>query len=229
MSLWNSVSDGFGRRYKLLQKTAQRFTIYLSMRTVLFCLSLTTVLIASGCQPAAAPVAISNRPLAVNDKIYTDAPLPASRPLGEMSWTDQKERVQKVSDLKGKALILDFWATYCEPCRREIPHLNSLLAKYGKENLEIVGLNVGGEDDLPEIPGFLKKTKVDYPIAFPPIEFTACNIECFIYYGCNTPDALASGRIAVKAINRLWEEAMKVWVWSGVGGQWAVCHLGVIF
>jgi thiol-disulfide isomerase/thioredoxin len=143
------------------------------MRTTLFCLSLIAILIATGCQPAAAPVSISNRPLTDNVKVYTDAPLPASKPLGEMSWTDQKDRVQKVSDLKGKAVILDFWATYCEPCRKEIPHLNSLLAKYGKENLEVVGLNVGGEEDLPEIPGFVKKTRLDYPIAFPPIEFTA--------------------------------------------------------
>lgn len=84
-----------------------------------------------------------------------------------MSWTDQKERVQKVGDLKGKAVILDFWATYCEPCRREIPHLNALLAKHGADNLEIVGLNVGGSEDYPKIPEFLRTTKIDYLIAFP--------------------------------------------------------------
>ena len=89
-----------------------------------------------------------------------------------MSWIDANDRVQKVSDLKGKAVILDFWATYCEPCRREIPHLNSLLAKYGADNIQIVGLNSGGEEDRPEIPKFIANNKIDYPIAFPDNELS---------------------------------------------------------
>ena len=89
-----------------------------------------------------------------------------------MSWIDANDRVQKVSDLKGKAVILDFWATYCEPCRREIPHLNSLIAKYGADNIHIVGLNSGGDEDRAEIPKFLASTKLDYSIAFPDNELS---------------------------------------------------------
>ena len=98
--------------------------------------------------------------------------MPPSKPIGEMSWTNANDRVQKVSDLKGKAVILDFWATYCEPCRREIPHLNSLIAKYGADNIQIVGLNSGGDEDRPEIPKFVANTKIDYPIAFPDNELS---------------------------------------------------------
>ena len=98
--------------------------------------------------------------------------MPPSKPMGEMSWTDSNDRVQKVSDLKGKAVILDFWATYCEPCRREIPHLNSLIAKYGADNIQIVGLNSGGDEDRPEISKFVANTKIDYPIAFPDNELS---------------------------------------------------------
>jgi cytochrome c biogenesis protein CcmG/thiol:disulfide interchange protein DsbE len=94
------------------------------------------------------------------------------KPISEMSWTDSEQHVQKLSDLTGKAVILDFWATYCPPCRKEIPHLNALLAKYGADNLHIVGLNVGGEEDMPAIPAFIKNTKIDYPIAFPEDELT---------------------------------------------------------
>ncbi len=90
-----------------------------------------------------------------------------------MSWTDSNDRVQKVSDFKGKAVILDFWATYCEPCRREIPHLNSLIAKYGADNIQVVGLNSGGDEDRPEIPNFVASTKIDYPIAFPDRELSS--------------------------------------------------------
>jgi thiol-disulfide isomerase/thioredoxin len=120
----------------------------------------------AACQRAAPPIAVSNQPVSINDRPTTDRPV-TTKPLGEMSWTDGQARVQKLSDLKGKAVILDFWATFCPPCRKEIPHLNSLIAKYGKENLQIVGLNVGGPEDKPEIPKFIATTRMDYPIAYP--------------------------------------------------------------
>lgn len=124
------------------------------------------------CRPSAPPVAVSNKPVSINDRPTTNLPAAPSKPLGQMSWTYEDERVHKLSDLAGKAVILDFWATYCEPCKREIPHLNSLIAKYGKENLHIVGLNVGGEEDRRKIPAFVKQTKIDYEIAFPEDELT---------------------------------------------------------
>ncbi len=121
----------------------------------------------AGCRPVAPPVSVSDKPVSINDRRTTNLPLPPSKPFAEMSWTNADNRVQKMSDLTGKAVILDFWATYCEPCKREIPHLNSLVAKYGKDNLHIVGLNVGGEEDRPKIPAFIASTKIDYEIAFP--------------------------------------------------------------
>ena len=121
----------------------------------------------TGCRPAAAPISVGDKPVSINDRRTTNAPLPPSKPFETMSWTSSDDKVQKMSDLNGKAVILDFWATYCEPCKREIPHLNSLIAKYGKENLHIVGLNVGGEEDRPKIPAFIASTKIDYEIAFP--------------------------------------------------------------
>ncbi|MBV9217028.1 MAG: TlpA family protein disulfide reductase [Acidobacteria bacterium] len=137
------------------------------MRNALVFATVLTAFISIACTPPAAPVEVSNRPASVNERPTMNAPMAQTKPLSEMSWTDQKDTVQKVGDLKGKAVILDFWATYCDPCRREIPHLNSLLAKYGADNLHIVGVNVGGEEDYPEIPKFIAQTKIDYPIGFP--------------------------------------------------------------
>ena len=142
------------------------------MRVLLFCFFIFYLLLYLDCRPAAAPVSVSNRPVSINDQPATNLPLPPSKSLREMNWTDADGRVQKLADLGGKAVILDFWATYCPPCIEEIPHLNSLLAKYGPDNLDIVGLNVGGEEDLPKIPAFVAKTKMNYPIAFPETELT---------------------------------------------------------
>lgn len=125
------------------------------------------LLVITGCRPAAAPVSVSEKPVSINERRTTNAPLPPTKPFVEMSWTNSQDRVQKLGDLAGKAVILDFWATYCEPCKREIPHLNSLIAKHGKENLVVVGLNVGGEEDRPKIADFIATTKIDYEIAWP--------------------------------------------------------------
>ncbi len=137
------------------------------MKMAAFCLLVLVSAAALSCRPAAAPVSVSEKPISINDRRTTNAPLPPTKPFGDMSWATRDERVHKMSDLVGKAVVLDFWATYCEPCVRAIPHLNSLVAKYGKDNLVIVGLNVGGEEDRPQIPAFLEKTKIDYDIAYP--------------------------------------------------------------
>jgi thiol-disulfide isomerase/thioredoxin len=111
------------------------------------------------CRPAAAPVAVSNRPASINNVRIT-------KPLQEMRWTKEDGSDQALKDLSGKAVILDFWATYCPPCRDEIPHLNQLQAKYSGR-LEVIGLHSGGDEDRPKIPAFQKETRIDYGLAYP--------------------------------------------------------------
>ena len=142
------------------------------MRAVFFCIFTLAFILSAACRPAAPPVTVSSNPSSINDRQTTYQPLPPTKPVAEMTWTTTDDKVHKLGDLTGKAVILDFWATYCRSCRAEIPHLNSLVAKYGAENLHIVGLNVGGAEDKPEIPIFLATTKMDYPIAFPEAELT---------------------------------------------------------
>jgi thiol-disulfide isomerase/thioredoxin len=141
------------------------------MRYTIVTLGLIVMTAAAGCQRAAPPVAVSNQPSSINDRPTGQSKAP-TKPITEMTWTDTADRVQKLSDLQGKAVILDFWATFCPPCREEIPHLNSLIAKYGSDNLHVVGLNVGGAEDKPKIPDFIATMKIQYPVAFPEDELS---------------------------------------------------------
>ncbi len=118
------------------------------------------------CRPAAAPVSVGNKPVSVNDVPLKDTQARPMKPIPEMSWTAFDGTIQKLKDAKGKAVILDFWATYCPPCIKEIPHLKALQAKYG-EQLLVVGLHVGGEEDRPKVPEFVERLKIDYMLAYP--------------------------------------------------------------
>jgi thiol-disulfide isomerase/thioredoxin len=130
-------------------------------RTLILTLLSIAAFLAAGaaCRRAAAPVAISNRPASINDVKIT-------KPLDEMSWTDEHGTTKTVADLRGKAVILDFWATYCIPCKEEIPHLNQLKADFG-DRLEVIGLHAGGEEDRPKIPEFRTQTGMEYTLAYP--------------------------------------------------------------
>jgi len=90
----------------------------------------------------------------------------ARRPAGSGTWTVDAER-RAVSDYKGKVVVLDFYATWCEPCRAETPRLVQLQRTYGESGLQIIGLNVGGDEDRAEVPGFAKEFGVTYPLGFP--------------------------------------------------------------
>lgn len=137
------------------------------MKIFIFCLFIFAFLLFSACRPAAAPVSFSNKPVSINDVPQTNLPMPPSKPIGDMTWVPFEGKGQKLQDLKGKVVVLDFWATYCPPCVKEIPHLNELQAKYGAENLQIIGMHVGGDDDREEIPAFIKQTPINYPLATP--------------------------------------------------------------
>ena len=148
------------------------------MRILAFVLFTFYFLLSLACRPAAAPVAISNKPVSVNEIPLTNQPLAPTKPIEEMTWaaldavTNQEGAISRLKDFQGKVVILDFWATYCPPCIEEIPHLKALQAKYGKENLEIIGMHVGGEEDRPRVPAFVKRLKIDYTLAIPEDELT---------------------------------------------------------
>jgi thiol-disulfide isomerase/thioredoxin len=64
-------------------------------------------------------------------------------------------------DFSGKTLLINFWATWCVPCRREMPMLVDLQSEYGPEGLQVVGIAL---DDVQSVRDFVKKYGISYPI-----------------------------------------------------------------
>ncbi len=77
------------------------------------------------------------------------------------TFPDEKGQPQALKKYAGKVVVLNFWATWCEPCREEMPELSKLHNTYQNQNLVVLGIAV---DDVPAISDFTKETKVSYPI-----------------------------------------------------------------
>lgn len=72
----------------------------------------------------------------------------------------------KLSDLKGQVVLLNFWASWCGPCRKEMPLLNDLHNKFKELGVTVLGINVESEKEMAM--DFLSKTPVDFPILLDP-------------------------------------------------------------
>jgi len=70
----------------------------------------------------------------------------------------------KLSDFKGKAVLLNFWATWCEPCKIEMPWFVELQKQYGPQGLQVLGVAMD-DTDPKDISEFAHKMGVNYPIA----------------------------------------------------------------
>jgi thiol-disulfide isomerase/thioredoxin len=102
-----------------------------------------------------APAAKSNEPATV-----PKAQLAAVIPEFKLADRDGVMRSLR-DDWKGKALIVNFWATWCAPCRREIPLLNKLAADHADENFQVIGIAIDFRD---KVLAYAKETKIDYPM-----------------------------------------------------------------
>jgi thiol-disulfide isomerase/thioredoxin len=68
----------------------------------------------------------------------------------------------RLSSYRGKVVLLDFWATWCVPCREEIPHFVDLQQKYGGEGLQIIGVSM--DDSADPVRPFYQQFHMNYPV-----------------------------------------------------------------
>jgi thiol-disulfide isomerase/thioredoxin len=88
---------------------------------------------------------------------------PARTPASDWELPDLNSKLVKFSDFRGHVLIVDFWATWCVPCRVEIPHFVELQRQYGDKGLTVIGVSL--DEQGPEVvKKFVKRFGVTYPI-----------------------------------------------------------------
>jgi cytochrome c biogenesis protein CcmG/thiol:disulfide interchange protein DsbE len=87
----------------------------------------------------------------------------AKTPAPDWELSDLNGKRVNLSDFRGKVLILDFWATWCAPCRVEIPHFVELQKQYGDKGLTVIGVSL--DEQGPDIvKKFVKQLGVNYPM-----------------------------------------------------------------
>lgn len=89
------------------------------------------------------------------------APTTSTETLWQLDFPDAQGKPQALSQWRGKVLVLNFWASWCAPCREEISDFVALRAQYQSKSVEFVGLAI---DNQANVTQFLKHQPVNYPI-----------------------------------------------------------------
>lgn len=174
-------------------KRANKFWTPLRSSLTLVVFALLTALGISSCNSA---------PNESAPKANTAVNAPATPPKGNVpatfvpatAWEAPLNTIEgkpfKLGDLKGKVLVLSLWATWCGPCRNEVPELVQMQSEYGPRGFEIIGLDIDPESDSPEeVKAFMKEFKINYKVAF-----AERDLALSLMRGGNIPQSLVVAR-----------------------------------
>lgn len=129
--------------------------------TTAFALSVTFLLMFIGCNSSRpSPSSVTNSGATPNVKAEQDSQAPERLP--SFTVTDLSGQEISSATLKGKVALIDFWATWCPPCRKEIPHFNKLYAEHLNQGLIVIGLAL--DDKAAEVRTFMRQTPINYPV-----------------------------------------------------------------
>jgi thiol-disulfide isomerase/thioredoxin len=85
--------------------------------------------------------------------------IPEIRPV--FSLKDRDDKLRAITEWDGKSLVINFWATWCAPCRREIPMLRELHAARSAQDIEVIGIAV---DFRENVLAYINEVEIDYPL-----------------------------------------------------------------
>jgi len=103
-----------------------------------------------------------------NTTNYRNTTKPEYRaPAPDFSWNDGNGNTVHLTDLKGKVVLLDFWATWCGPCKMTIPHIEAIYEKYKDKDVVVLGINLD-TGDMENVKSFIDQYGMKYLVITDP-------------------------------------------------------------
>jgi thiol-disulfide isomerase/thioredoxin len=90
----------------------------------------------------------------------------AIQTVGDLSIPAPDGTTFKLADLRGKVVVIDFWGTWCPPCRKQAPMLAELYTRYRAQGLEVVGLSLNKLSEQDEVTKFMKEVGINYRVGY---------------------------------------------------------------
>ncbi|MCF7825048.1 MAG: TlpA family protein disulfide reductase [Candidatus Marinimicrobia bacterium] len=85
--------------------------------------------------------------------------------LPQANLKDMKNKTQSLDELvKGQVTLINFWATYCVPCRKEMSHLNRINSFYADQNVQVIGISIDDSRTVGRVKSMVKSQKLNYTI-----------------------------------------------------------------
>jgi thiol-disulfide isomerase/thioredoxin len=118
-----------------------------------------------GPPPAGSPKGnLTGSPNSAEDDAVADAKVAGKAAPLDFTLKDMNGVDVKLAAFKGKPIVLNFWATWCGPCRAEIPSLVELQKQYGDEGQDVVILGISVDDPVEKLKPYASQMKMNYPV-----------------------------------------------------------------
>jgi thiol-disulfide isomerase/thioredoxin len=127
-----------------------------------YLLFLFAVVAAAGCNQRTAALPAPKKAVLAAGEIGSTLP--------DFTLNDLQRNEISSANLRGKVVLIDFWATWCGPCKREMPGYQKLLDRYGSRGFAVVGFKFDTMADTEDPAQFAKKIGVSYPLVVAPDE-----------------------------------------------------------
>jgi thiol-disulfide isomerase/thioredoxin len=148
------------------ERKPSKLAVFIAMAAV--AIAILIVMLAPGSETAPPPTAskgnLTGSPNTAEEDAAADAKAAGKAAPLDFTLKDMNGVDVKLASFKGKPIIVNFWATWCGPCRAEIPSLVELQTQYGAEGKDIVILGISVDDPIEKLKPYAAQTKMNYPV-----------------------------------------------------------------